>query len=106
LVGRAGLDAGRACCLLVMLLFAARAGIGLVLPDALSGADAACECEAESPTEEIESDHDTVDALPGSLCRGRILELAPAAIPLPASPRATAIDRSQRLPPLLRGPPA
>lgn len=96
---------GRTCCLLGMLVFAARAGVGSLLPDALAAADAACTCEVESATEEIESDHDVVAGLAGCFRRGRLLDLARAVTPLPASPRLTAGNLSQLRPPLLRGPP-
>jgi len=89
-----------------MLVFAARAGVGSLLPDAMQAADPACECEVESLTEEIESDHDAVDGLVGCVCRGMLLNLAPAVTPLPASPRLTAVNLAHLRPPLLRGPPA
>ena len=91
--------------MLVMLVFATRAGAGIPLSDAWGAADAACESEVESPTEEIESDHDMVDGPAGCFCRGWLLCLAPTATPLPESPALTAINLSHRRPPLLRGPP-
>lgn len=96
----------QSCCLLVVLVFAARAGVGSLLPDAVQAADPVCECEFESLTEEIESDHDAVDGLVGCVCRGILLNLAPAVTPLPASPRLTAVNLAHLRPPLLRGPPA
>jgi hypothetical protein len=91
------------CCLLVAVIFAARAAAGLVLPEGFTSTDPAC--ETESCVEELESDafDDALEfaCLCGSLPQlnegpSQVLALAAAAIMTP--PRLSVV--------LARGPPA
>jgi len=91
--------------MIVAFVFAARAGMGLLLTDLFLSADPACECELESPTEEIEADDHVIVAMVACLTTTDPLALAPQSRLLSDVLRTPRARLSLR-PPLLRGPPA
>lgn len=92
-------------CLLVLGVFSCRAAAGQMLPDLLAAADSACECQIESPTEELEADDQTAAVMLGSALASDICSDAVSVCPLRDTLRTPTARLSLR-PPLLRGPPA
>jgi hypothetical protein len=89
---------------LVAFFFAARAGVGLLTPDAYDSGNQACECEVESSIEEVEL-HDGIEVF--DLHR---LDVMPARVITPSLSTIVELSRSVDRPlfltlELVRGPP-